>query len=196
LDKIDKNTIRASYVRMMGKIGDPTSLPIIRASLTSEKTDIRESAIRALSDWPDAQVLEDLQAIITSTDNQKHHVIAFRGHVRLISVDENLTDQEKSKMFKQSMKLAINTDEKRMVFSGIADVPTLEAFNFVAPYLDDQEVSSEAEIAVIKIARKLDEEHGEMILPILKKVKDQTQNEDVLEESLELIHELEPGSGK
>ncbi len=196
LDKIDKNTIRASYIRMMGKIGDPTSLPIVRASLTSEKTDIRESAIRALSDWPDAQVLEDLQAIITSTDNQKHHVIAFRGHVRLISADENLTDQEKSKMFKQSMKLAINTDEKRMVFSGIADVPTLEAFNFVTPYLDDQEVSSEAEIAVIKIARKLDEEHGEMILPILKKVKDQTQNEDVLEESLELIHELEPGSGK
>ncbi len=31
---------------------------------------------------------------------------------------------------------------------------------------------------------------------LVKKVKDQTQNEDVLEESLELIHDLESGSGK
>jgi type 1 glutamine amidotransferase/HEAT repeat protein len=189
-NNIDDISIRSSYIIMMGKIGDPASLDMLRSALTSETPEIKESAIRALADWPDTQVLEDLNAIIKTTKNKKYHVIAFRGYVRLVALDENSTGEEKFTMFDQSMQMAINVDEKRMVLSQLPQAPHEASLQLAENYLKDPELKREAEMAVFNIVVKLQEVDKDRILTVLKKVREQTNNEDLKEQCTELIKYL------
>jgi hypothetical protein len=76
-----------------------------------------------------------------------------------------------------------------MVLSGLAKVASIEAFDLVVPYLNDDAVVKEAEIAVVQIGFGLGKEYTERVMPVIKRVNEETTNEELREASFEYIQE-------
>jgi hypothetical protein len=176
---------------MMGKIGDPEALNILNAALKDKNDDIKTSAIRGLSDWPDMNPAAELLAITKTSNNEIHQTLALRGYLNLLGQDRGLEGSEKLSRYKEAMDLAVGITEKKQILSGIARIRTPESFAFAAQYLEDPALQSEAEMAVLSISWRLGRDHIDLTLPVVKKVRAQTDNEEIKEQIDEMIKEVE-----
>jgi type 1 glutamine amidotransferase/HEAT repeat protein len=181
----------ASLLDILGKIGDAQALPIIRSSLKSKDPEIQVAAIRALSEWPDSQPLDDLLQIAEKSTNEKFRILALRGYVRLISFEKDKSSEEILNMYQKGMQLAGNSEEKRAVLSGLASVYSLDALSFSAKYIDDNTLKQEAAATVISIASKLNADQIQSQKPLLYKAKSTVTNEELKEDCQEIINKLE-----
>jgi HEAT repeat protein len=193
MGKLDNDKMKASYLEMMGRIGDPKSLVVLETALKGKNDDLKTSAIRGLSNWPDSTPANELLSIAKSSTNQIHQTLAIRGYLNLLDQDNTIDNKDKVNMYTEAMTLAKGAPEKRLVLSGIAKVNTPEAFKFATSYLGDQDVNDEAESAVLRIAWRLGADNIDLTLPVIKKVNSQTQNEEIKEQSGNLINSVEGG---
>jgi HEAT repeat protein len=193
MGKLDNDKMKASYLEMMGRIGDPKSLVVLQTALKGKNDDLKTSAIRGLSNWPDSTPANELLSIAKSSTNQIHQTLAIRGYLNLLDQDNTIDNKDKVNMYTEAMTLAKGAPEKRLVLSDIAKVNTPEAFKFATSYLGDQDVNDEAESAVLRIAWRLGADYIDLTLPVIKKVNSQTQNEEIKEQSGNLINSVEGG---
>jgi HEAT repeat protein len=181
---------KCSLLSVLGKIGDPAALPILRDALGDKEDKIKDAAVRALSDWPTAAPAADLLKVAQTSENQVHKTLALRGYVRLAGLKSNRPAEETMKMYKDAMALASDASEKKMVLSGLGSTDSFEAMQMAAGYLDDKELKDEAEAAVMKIAEervKNSPRISAQTRDILQKVIDGTTNDSVREQAQKLL---------
>jgi HEAT repeat protein len=181
---------KCSLMSVLGKIGDPAALPVLRESLGDKEDKIKDAAVRAISDWPTAAPAADLLKVAQTSENQVHKTLALRGYVRLAALKSNRPAEETMKMYKDAMALASDVSEKKMVLSGLGSTDSFEAMEMASSYLEDKELKEEAEAAVVKIAEervKNSPRVSAQTKDILQKVIDGTTNESVREQARKLL---------
>ena len=178
---------KSSLLIVLGRIGDPAGLAILKESLGDKDANIVDAAVRALSDWPSAAPAEDLLKVAQSSTNQVHKVLALRGYVRLIGLESDRPKEDTVKMYKTAMELAPNETEKKMVLSGLANVRTYASLEMAAGYLGDEGLKQEAEAAIVKIAEATLDDHPQETKDLLKKVADTTKNSTVKEQAQRML---------
>ncbi|MFH1371491.1 MAG: HEAT repeat domain-containing protein, partial [Planctomycetota bacterium] len=178
---------RCSLLSVLGKIGDPAGLAVLREALSDKEGKVKDAAVRALSDWPTAAPAAELLKIAKESDNQVQKTLALRGYVRLIGLESDKPAEEIIKMYQEAMTLAPNAAEKRMVLSGLANVKSFESLQMAGGYLDDSELKQEAEAAVVKIAPSTIRRHSAETKELLRKVLAGTTSETVREEAQKLL---------
>ncbi len=178
---------RCSLMSVLGKIGDPAALPVLREALADKEEKVKDAAVRALSDWPTAAPAADLLKIAQSSENQVQKTLALRGYVRLIGLESDKPAEEIIKMYQEAMTLAPNAAEKRMVLSGVGNAKSFEALQMAAGYLDDAELKQEAEAAVAKIAEATIQKHPQETKELLQKVLAGTTNDSVREQAQKVL---------
>jgi hypothetical protein len=117
--------------------------------------------------------------VAKNSPNQVHRVLALRGYVRLIGLESDRDDDATIAMYQQAMDIAPNANEKRMVLSGLSNVRTYEALQMAKSYLDDPELATEAQAAVVKIAPMQMREHGPEVRELLEKIMNETKSESI-----------------
>ena len=152
LPSVNDLTARGSMLQVLGKIGARPALPTLRKALNDNNSDIKTAAIRALSEWPTTDPIFDLLEIAQTSDNKIHKVLATRGFIQLIKMGSSRPENESLYWYKQAMKLASDSGEKKRVLSGVGYLSTLEALEFAAEFLKAKSTQAEAEAAVIEIA--------------------------------------------
>ncbi|MCL4690914.1 MAG: HEAT repeat domain-containing protein [Candidatus Hydrogenedentes bacterium] len=151
-----KPEVRASLVRVVGRIADPSSLPQLRDLVASAKADpVKDAAVKALADWPTADALDDLRQIASNSDNNTHKTLAFRGFLRLLRQGGDRPVEETLALYEEASKLAASADDKRLVLAGLAEIGDERALALVEPYLADEEVKAEAAQATEQIKSKI-----------------------------------------
>ena len=75
-----------SLLAVLGGIGGAKAFAAVEAAVADKRPEVRDAAVRALADWPDARAVEALLAIYRTTANQTHQVLALRGGVRLLGL--------------------------------------------------------------------------------------------------------------
>ena len=181
---------KCSLLSVLGKIGDEAALPVLRESLGDKEDEIKDAAVRALSDWPTAAPAADLLMVAQTSENQVHKTLALRGYVRLAGLKSSRPAEETMKMYKDAMALAADVSEKKMVLSGLGSTDSFEAMQMAADYLDDKDLKEEAEAAVVKIAEERAKNAPRVSAQtkdILQKVIDGTSNESVREQAKKLL---------
>ncbi len=164
-------------LQVLGEIGDRTALPVLRASLADGNVEVQTAAIRALSAWPTAEPLPDLQEVAQVSGNTVHQVLALRGYVHLLGLESDRSDEEATGLYREALALASNDGEKRMVLAGLANMQAVGALELAADYLDDSALQQEAEVAVARIAQGTYEDHPDRTRDALEKLVRVTQNE-------------------
>ncbi len=182
---------RSSLLEVLGRIGDASALFAIRKELNSDNPDSQEAAIHALSAWPNAEPLQELLNVVTTTDNETHKILALRGYINLVRIRSERPAAESIKFYMTAMEHATEVSEKRMILSGLSGMwsGAVEALNIIAVYLEDPSLNPEAEAAIIRLLDRVRDRSAERLKgmfntglgDILNKILMSTDNERILE---------------
>ncbi len=149
-----KPQVRASLVRVLGRIGDPAALAQLRELAANAKDEpVQDAAVHALADWPTAEAIDDLRKMAADSPNETYKSLAFQGFLRLLRQGGDRPIDDTLKLYEEASKLASNADQKRLVLAGLAEVHDARVLALVEPYLNDDEVKAEAAQAAEQIKK-------------------------------------------
>ena len=188
LPSVKEPKARFSLLGVLGRIGNKKAYDVLRKSLEDKDPDVRTAVIRALSEWPTDEPINDLLKIAQTSDNKIHQVLALRGFIRLTGLDSDRPADQAIKMYKQAMELSSDVSEKKMVLSGVKNVKSYDAMQMAAAYLDDKALQQEAEVAVVEIAWTTTAgSHPEQTKKLLKKILQISNNESLCTRAKQII---------
>lgn len=146
---------RCLLYRTLGKIGDDSSLTLIRAALRDPDAAVQDAAIRALADWPNPTAREDVLEIAQKSKDLTHQVLALRGYVRMIILEKFQSPKAAVRSLETVLALASRPEEKRLVLGALPDFACPEALAVAESLLNVEGVREEAQAAVEKIKEKI-----------------------------------------
>ena len=159
IDGLDRaeEAASANLLAVLGRSGGAKARGVIQKNLGDSNVEIKKAAIRAMGSWPDPSPAEDLLAIAKGDADETCQVLALNGYVRLIGLPGDLSAEERLGMYRIAMEIAGRPEEKRLILSGVANLESEEALEFVKQYLDDEEVAEEARRAHERLADSIEE---------------------------------------
>ncbi len=160
------------YLPLLGRLGGAKSLALIQAALESEDAEIQESAVRALCNWPNAEVADKLLEIGKDSPNKAFRHWALRAYIRVVTLKSERPESETLAMLQGAMKLAQSTDDKQLAVERAATVRTIESVDWIAQQLDDPALAQTACKSIVELAHHRFLRHPNMkqFRPILEKV--------------------------
>lgn len=176
--------VKASLLNVLGRAGGDKALVILREYAASTDAMLRDAAVRALSEFPTPDALDDLMTISSQGKSGVHKVLAMRGVTRLLSKSGNAADALSKAQ--KVLTLAPGAEEKKAVVGAIADLKTTGVLEMLLPLMDQPDLKEEAIAAILKhapIAHVIDPgKTAELLNPLSKRLSNDQWNE--LEEIL------------
>lgn len=171
------------YLPLLGRLGGPKALEMIPASLDNTDPAVQEAAIRALCNWPNAEVADRLLGLAKKSDNRTYRRWALRAYIRVITLQSDRPGAKTLAMLQDSVKLAESADERRLALERASTVRTMETVTWIAEYLDDPELGQAACNAIVELAhhRFLRHPNIDRFGPILEKVGRTSKDPNVVE---------------
>jgi HEAT repeat protein len=141
-------------LHVLGRLQGPAALAAVRAAVKSTDAIAVDAAFRALADWGDAVVLEDLIQFVGS-ESETRHALALRGYVRLVRLPSDRPAAQTLEMLKRAMSLAHGPDEQKLVLAALGDVPHPAALAETRSFLGVDDLRDEAAAASVSVARHI-----------------------------------------
>ncbi len=146
---------RCLLYRTLGKIGDDSSLALLRSAIKEKNIAIQDAAIRALADWPNATPREDVLAIARSSKDLTHQVLALRGYIRMIGLEKYQSPEAAVRSLRAALELASRPEEIILVLGALPDFACPDALALAESLLNTEGVQEEAQAAVDAIKESL-----------------------------------------
>jgi HEAT repeat protein len=181
-----KMPARGTLLRALGRLGGPGAIGPVRAALNDPDAAVKDAAVRALADWPDATAAADLLALAKKEANQTLQVIALRGYLRLAGLPDRPA-AEKVKMCHEALAVAKRPDEQKLILGVLGDVNTAEAFLMTVPMLQEAPVREEAAQASTKIAKALGNKLPPQTQAAMETVLSFTKNKNTRKDAEEVL---------
>ncbi|HSV72833.1 MAG TPA: DUF1080 domain-containing protein [Chthonomonadales bacterium] len=150
---------KGALLALLAEIGTYPALLAATAALTDAEAATRSAAVRALAAWPDPSPVAALLATAGRDTEPAVRVAALRGAIRLAgtAAAEIAPPPGQAVQWLRQAAQAVGDDatSKRVLLSALAGVRNIEGLALVRPYLTDEAVRAEAELAAIQIARQV-----------------------------------------
>ena len=146
---------RCLLYRTLGKIGDDSSLFLLREALRETDAPIQDAAIRALAEWPNATPREDVLAIAQSSKDLTHRVLALRGYVRMIRLEKYQSPEAAVQYLRAALELSSRPEEVKLVLGALPDFACAESLTLAESLINTEGVQEEALAAVDAIKKSL-----------------------------------------
>jgi HEAT repeat protein len=182
---------RMALLRVLGRLGNERGLPELRTALQDKDQEIVIAAVRATTDWPNADPIADLYIVAQEGKDNRSRILALRGVIELLEKSDNLSHAETAEWYEKALSLTPETNEKRMILSGLSYVRAPEALDVAMPYLKEKDVKAEAESAVVRIASRIRGDHPEKAKNALKAVVAQTDHDLIKAEAQDVLSQLQ-----
>ncbi|MDZ7617829.1 MAG: hypothetical protein U1E05_12550, partial [Patescibacteria group bacterium] len=160
------------YLPLLGRLGGSDARKRIDAGLASADPAVKEAAVRALCNWPNAGVADQLLEIAKKDDNRTFKRWALRAFIRVVSLKSDRPESETLALLQEAMRLAGNDEDRQLVLERAGNVRTMDAVNWIAPYLDDPKLAQAASRALVELAHHRFLRHPNMdrFGPLLKRI--------------------------
>lgn len=166
-------------MRALRRHGGPKALQAVKTTAENAGSEMQDDYIRILSDWPTAEVAEDLLAIARQSENETHRTLALRGYLRLAGLDD-VPPGQRLTMCKTGLEIASRDEERQLALGTLAKVHTADALAVVIPYLDNANVRAEAAAAALSIGEALLPKNAEQVAVATDKIISLVKNPDLL----------------
>ncbi len=160
------------YLPLLGRLGGPKALAVITPALESPDAAAKDAAVRALCNWPNADVADRLLALATDSQNRSHRRAALRAYVRVVTLGSDRPEAETLAMLQEAMKLAASAEDRQLILDRAGTVRTMDSVEWIASYLDDAAVNQAACRAIVELAhhRFLRQPNMDRFGPLLDRV--------------------------
>ena len=142
---------KAALLMVLGRIGSPKALNVLKASLNDPAVEVQDAAVRALSNWPDEGAAPELLNVAKTHRDLKLQVLALRGYVNVAGKVQDT--RKRLDMLAAGVAAAKRPEEKRMFLGAIAGVPDRRSVSMLTQYLDDPALKREAAAGIFSLAR-------------------------------------------
>jgi len=143
---------KCSLLRIMGNLGGKKAFAAVAPALKNSSTDVQDAAINALSNWPTSRALAPLMNVVKTTSNPKHRVLAMRGCVRILGLDD-CTVERTLASYGELMKAAKEPADTKLILAGLGSVADPAALDAIEPFVTQKQFQAEAEFAKLSVAR-------------------------------------------
>jgi HEAT repeat protein len=144
---------RLELLPLLGRLGGSTAKQSIQEALASKDPQLYEAGVRAVCNWPDAAVAEQLLNLAQESKTDTHRLWALRGFIRVVTLPGKTPDAQKLAMLKQAVQLAARDEERGYALERASAVRTVETLRFLLPYLDQPSLAQQACKSVVELAR-------------------------------------------
>jgi HEAT repeat protein len=146
---------RGRLLRVLGKIGDESSLSLLREALEDPNAEVVDAAVRSLANWPTPAARDDVREIARTSKNEVLRVLALQAYVRMTGQEKYRSPKAAVRDLKKALKLATRPEEKKLILGVLPSFASPKALKLAATLLGDKDVKEEASVAVNKITEKL-----------------------------------------
>lgn len=139
---------------LLGRIGGPQSLEIIQVALQSPNPDLSSVGLRALCNWPDGNVAQNLLDLFKTSVEERDRLRAMRAFIRVIALRHERPNAESLEMLRQAMEFCSRDKERNLILSrtASAEIRSIEALRFVLPYLKNPATAQQACRAIVGLS--------------------------------------------
>jgi len=165
--------ITEKLIPVLSSIDDPQALKIVVGLLKNVSPAEREAAFVSLSNWKDVSAAPHLFTVFADPEMKAYRANAQKAYIR-ITRESNLPDDQKLLMIEKLMPVCTTTDEKVKVLDAAENVKTFLSLVFVASYIDDKDLGSDAassaKFLALPSSGKKNGLTGEFVASVLTKV--------------------------
>ena len=156
----------------LGRVGGVEIYAVVNRAITSNDSQTREAGLRALCNWPDTTVSDELLGLVDKADTPAHRAMTFQAFVRIGSTRDKRTDLERLDRMKQAMSVAKTDGERSLVVNRCRTSYSIESLRYVLPYLEQPNFVQLACETIVELAhhRELREPNKSEFDPALDKV--------------------------
>ena len=148
--------VRASLLRVLGRIAHASALPVLYQSAQDADAGVKDAAIRALAEWPTGEPATVLFGIASDASaSQVHRVLALRGYVVMITKQPEATDDQILDNYAKAMQLAGRNEDKQLVLSKLGLFRHRRALEMARQWAADPALKQSAEAAAQNIEKLL-----------------------------------------
>jgi HEAT repeat protein len=146
---------KADLLRVLGKIGDDTSLALIRAALSDPDETVVDAAVRALADWPTGTARDDVYEIARTSLALNHRVLSVRAFIRMIGLEPFRAPDGAVADLLRALAVSPRPEEKKLVLGMLVRFPCVTGLKTAESLLADPAVAVEAKLAADRIRQAL-----------------------------------------
>ena len=150
---------QTAVLELLPGCGDAAALAALIVATGDADSRVRDAAVRALADWPDASAWDALAAIYRQPATESVRGLALRGLARLANEENAHPSGRLIARYALLLAGAHNDADYRLILGALGGDPQPEALGLVLPLLDNANVRAEAEAAVKKIAEAVKAQH-------------------------------------
>jgi len=184
LDKAKVAAARCALLRILTRVKTAACLAAVRSGLDDKDAEVSETAVRALTDWPESAAVPYLVELAKTTAKENYAVLAMRGCLRLAGVKERPA-AERLDIYKKVLETAKRPDEKKQALAGTADLMTPQALALLKGYFADRALGDDAANAAIRMAKQGGPFLGDSALEALEAIKNLPGVSDQLKKATE-----------
>ena len=180
--------VKLALLRVLRSAGGPKALAAVRAATNDADTETKETALRALCDWPTADALPDVMQLARSTTSPKWKILALRGQLRLIP-QQNIAADQKLAAIKELVPLIERTEEKRLLLAALGEIPAAGSLTLITPYLKSADLKEEAAIAAVAVAEKVVGKNPAAVTAAMKEAAAATSDKKLANRARQLLQQ-------
>ena len=166
----------------LARIGGEQSLTAVHAAMKSNVQALRDAGYRALANWPDATVAEELLDIAQDGELESYRVWSLRAYARVVTLPNQRPPQQTFEMLRGAMKLATRTEDKELIISRLSSVRVPEALALLLSLLDNDELKNATVPAIFTLAKGLSQAHPEQAQAALERIQPMTTDAAILQQ--------------
>jgi HEAT repeat protein len=179
--------VKLALLRVLRSVGGPKALAAVRAATNDADAETKETALRALCDWPTAEALPDVTQLAKTTTDRKWKILALRGQLRLIP-QQTTSAGEKLAAIKELVPLIERAEEKRLLLAALGEIPAADSLALIAPYLKT-DLKEEAAIAAVAVAEKVVQKNPGAITAAMKEAAAATSDKKLANRARQLMQQ-------
>ncbi|MCU0244513.1 MAG: HEAT repeat domain-containing protein [Acidobacteria bacterium] len=146
---------KADLLRVLGKIGDDSALPLVRAARGDAAEAVADAAVRALADWPTPAARDDVFDVSRTALVLNHRVLAMRAYIRMIGLEPYRSPEGAAADLLKVLALSPRPEEKKLVLGLLGRFPCVTSLKAAESLLADPTVAAEAKLAADRIRNTL-----------------------------------------
>ena len=151
---------RLALLRLLPACGDASALATVKTAKSDANARVREVAVAALADWPDASAWDTLAGIYRQPESDAQRRTALRGLVGLMS-EAGMSSQEQTDRYHDLLAGVRGDAELKLILGAMGGAQNAGVLKLALPLLDQPGVRAEAEVAVKKMAEAIKDQNPE-----------------------------------
>jgi HEAT repeat protein len=146
----------ATLLDILALLGGQDGLAAVSSFAGSGSAEVKDTAIRALANWPDFPATKTLLVVAFDPNTKRvHNVLAIQAVARLVKSADKEPADARLKAVLAALTAAKREEEKKLLLSALASVPDRKAADAMKPFLSDPQLRNDAGPAAMTLAEAL-----------------------------------------